>query len=113
MVPSPVNNPASLGSPFTSAASPLAAGSPGMPRPSPRSLQSPHSAQSGGQSGATSKNQIPATRLLPQRLWAGATPTPLTAHALDEICKPSPPPPTPAGHPAPLGPIISSSHLYM
>ena len=39
MVPSPVNNPASLGSPFPSAASPLAAGSPSMPRPSPRSLQ--------------------------------------------------------------------------
>ena len=59
-----------LGSPFPSAASPLAVGSPGMgPRPSPRGtgpLPSPHSAQSGsGQSSQTgNRNQVPASRLV-------------------------------------------------
>ena len=111
MAPSPVNNP-SLGSPFPSAASPLAVGSPGMARPSPRPLPSPHSGQGGGQGSQQNKNQVPASRLLPQRLWAGATPTPLTAKALDDICRPSPPPPTPNGHPAPLGPYLQLSPLH-
>ena len=105
-----------LGSPFPSAASPLAVGSPGMgPRPSPRGagpLPSPHSG-SGGQSSQTgNRNQVPASRLLPQRLWAGATPTPLTAKALDDICKPSTPPPTPNGHRPPLGPALELSPLH-
>ena len=82
-----------------------------MPRPSPRSLQSPHSVHSGGQPGSGGKSQVPTSRLLPQRLWAGANPTPLTAKALDEICKSSPPPPTPSGHPTPLGPVVSISPL--
>ena len=60
-----------LGSPFPSAASPLAVGSPGMgPRPSPRGagpLPSPHSG-SGGQSSQTgNRNQVPASRLVDLR----------------------------------------------
>ena len=60
-----------LGSPFPSAASPLAVGSPGMgPRPSPRGagpLPSPHSG-SGGQSSQTgNRNQVPASRLVDER----------------------------------------------
>ena len=103
----------SLGSPFPSAASPMAVGSPGMPRPSPRPLQSPHSVQSqSGQGSQHSKNQAPSSRLLPQRLWAGATPTPLTAEALDDICRPSPAPPTPNGHTPPLGPSLNLSPLH-
>ena len=74
-------------------------------------LQSPHSVHSTGQSGTASKSQVPVSRLLPQRLWAGATPTPLTAKSLDEICKPSSPPPTPKDHMAPLGPTVLISPL--
>lgn len=104
MAPSPVNQ----GSPFPSAASPMAVGSPGMARPSPRPLPSP--AQ--GREGQQGRNQAPASRLLPQRIWAGATPTPLNSKALEDICKSTPPPPTPNGHLPPIGPHLNLSPLH-
>ncbi|XP_046397458.1 mediator of RNA polymerase II transcription subunit 14 [Ischnura elegans] len=98
-------------SPFPSSHSPAAAvggtsnwpGSPGMPRPSPvsrplQSLQSPQSQEYSkaglgmhhvhlmGSLGAG------ATRVLPQRSWAGAIPTVITQEALDVLCSPSPHP---------------------
>ena len=79
LIPSPIP----AGSPFT-AASPLG-GSPG-PRPSPR-----HPGNSPNPSAAPppSSHQTPS-RILPQRLWAAAIPTPLTSKAFDELCRPSP-----------------------
>lgn len=108
MAPSPVNNP-SVGSPFPSAASPMAVGSPGMPRPSPGSRPMPSPAAN-AQLG--NKNHAPSSRLLPQRIWAGATPTALTSKALEEICKPSPLPPTPNNHLPPLEPHLELSPLH-
>lgn len=72
--PSPANPMGSVGSPFPSVQSPAGIGS---PRPSPRQTSGPSPAPR------------PQARLLPQRLWAGANPTPLTAQAFDEICRPS------------------------
>ena len=47
-----------------------------------------------GRAGASSSG--PARLLPQQRLWAGANPTPLSASAFDEICRPCPtPPPSP------------------
>lgn len=81
MVPSPINPVNSVGSPFPSVQSPLAAGSPGAIRPSPRPNRShtPNLQQS-----------QPIARILPPRLWAGAQPTPLTFQAFDELCRPCP-----------------------
>ena len=73
----PLPSPGTGGSPFPSAASPLG-GSP-RPRPSPRH---PGSSPHPGASHST------PSRILPQRLWAAAIPTPLTAKAWDELCRP-------------------------
>uniref|UniRef100_A0A1B0CC39 Mediator of RNA polymerase II transcription subunit 14 n=1 Tax=Lutzomyia longipalpis TaxID=7200 RepID=A0A1B0CC39_LUTLO len=60
-------------------------GSPSMPRPSPRSGQSPDH-----------KQQQPTTphlsRVLPARSWAGAVPTLLSHEAFDTLCRPCPHP---------------------
>ncbi len=86
--PSPANPIGSVGSPFPSAQSP--AGGPGgspAPRPSPRQTTGLSPAPQGASSHSTSSSR-PSARLLPQRLWAGAHPTPLTASAFDDICRP-------------------------
>uniref|UniRef100_A0A0K2TAA1 Mediator of RNA polymerase II transcription subunit 14 n=1 Tax=Lepeophtheirus salmonis TaxID=72036 RepID=A0A0K2TAA1_LEPSM len=77
-VRSPLNHP--IGSPFHSSSvpSPLAVGSPVTQRPSSKP----------GYHGSTFTSRA-LPRLLPQRLWAGANPTPLTLNAFDDICKPS------------------------
>ena len=72
----PTPSPMGAGSPFT-AASPLG-GSP-RPKPSPRHA---------GSSPNPSVSQ-PPSRILPQRLWAAAIPTPLSVKAFDELCRPS------------------------
>lgn len=82
------------GSPFA-ALSPAASnwpGSPNIPRPSPRSGQSPDHKpiQIGG--GAPGGGGHHLNRVLPQRSWAGAVPTLLTQEALDTLCRPSPHP---------------------
>ena len=95
-VPSPIN-PNSVGSPFSG--NPNSVGSPSGSmhgnRPSPRpGLHSPsmHSSASHlgqgntGQSGGATGQ--PRNRILPQRLWAGANPTPLTNKAFAELCRP-------------------------
>ena len=69
MAPSPANPAGSVGSPFPSVQSPMAGQS---PRPSPRMGQS-----ASGHGGGPSQQSLSA-RILPQRLWAGAHPTPLT-----------------------------------
>ena len=80
----PLPSPGTGGSPFpSSAASPLG-GSP-RPRPSPRH---PGSSPNPSGHGTTAAHQAPA-RILPQRLWAAAIPTPLTFKAFDELCRPS------------------------
>lgn len=94
-VPSPINPGGSVGSPFPSAQSPMAVGSPSVPRPSPRQPglsphMSPGPAGINSQSGSKDSASKPVSRLLPQRLWAGAHPTPLTAKKFDEICKECP-----------------------
>jgi len=72
----PAPSPIGAGSPFT-AASPLG-GSP-RPKPSPRNP------------GASPNPSVaqPPSRILPQRLWAAAIPTPLSVKAFDELCRPS------------------------
>ena len=81
----PTPSPLPAGSPFT-AASPLG-GSP-RPRPSPRHPAS--SPSPAGPAGGSSYNAVGHTgRILPQRLWAAAIPTPLTVKAFDELCRPS------------------------
>ncbi len=90
--PSPVNPIGSVGSPFPSVQSPMA-GSPsivGGPRPSPRNTHGMPS-PAGHPHAAASHPSAPmtASRLLPQRLWAGAHPTPLTLQAFDDLCKPA------------------------
>lgn len=72
----PAPSPLAAGSPFT-AASPMA-GSP-RPKPSPRHA---------GSSPNPSVSQA-SSRILPQRLYAAAIPTPLTVKAFDELCRPS------------------------
>ena len=67
----PTPSPIGAGSPFT-AASPLG----GSPRPKPSPRHSPSVSQ-------------PPSRILPQRLWAAAIPTPLSGKAFDELCRPS------------------------
>jgi len=79
----PIPSPIPAGSPFT-AASPLG-GSP-RPRPSPRH---PGSSPNPSAVFPPSSHQVPS-RVLPQRLWAAAIPTPLTSKAFDELCRPSP-----------------------
>jgi len=79
----PIPSPIPAGSPFT-AASPLG-GSP-RPRPSPRH---PGSSPNPSAVFPPSTHQTPS-RILPQRLWAAAIPTPLTSKAFDELCRPSP-----------------------
>jgi len=78
----PIPSPIQAGSPFT-AASPLG-GSP-RPRPSPRH---PGSSPNPSAIFPSSSHQTPS-RILPQRLWAAAIPTPLTTKAFDELCRPS------------------------
>ena len=93
--PSPIN-PNSVGSPF--GGNPNSVGSPsGMHgnRPSPRpGIHSPsmHSTAHLGQGSSnpsSAKSNHPRNRILPQRLWAGANPTPLTNKAFAELCRPS------------------------
>jgi len=76
----PTPSPMGVGSPFT-AASPLG-GSP-RPKPSPR-----HAGSSPNPSVLPTVSQTPS-RILPQRLWAAAIPTPLTCKAFDELCRPN------------------------
>ena len=95
-VPSPIN-PNSVGSPF--GGNPNSVGSPGGAlhgnRPSPRpGIHSPMHGSSSHLGLSTSghpsaRNGQPRNRILPQRLWAGANPTPLTDKAFAEICRPS------------------------
>ena len=101
----PLPSPGQSGSPFPSAASPLG-GSP-RPRPSPRNPgSSPNPSM--GHSGGGGVHQTP-TRILPQRLWAAAIPTPLTFKAFDELCRPSQLPGTsPAGNQL----LVSPLHRY-
>ena len=73
----PAPSPLGAGSPFT-AASPMG-GSP-RPRPSPRHT---------GSSPSPAVSHVTASRILPQRLYAAAIPTPLTVKAFDELCRPS------------------------
>lgn len=102
----------SVGSPFSSVLSPMGVGSPGMNRPSPRPGMSPQPCTSAGQQvernkldliefdsnklscqGAqqiSDRNNQPSYRVLPQRGWAGANPTPITHGAFDEMCRPAP-----------------------
>ena len=94
-VPSPIN-PNSVGSPF--GGNPNSVGSPsgGMHgRPSPRpGIHSPsmHTSSSHLGQGVSGPSGVrggqPRNRILPQRLWAGANPTPLTNKAFAELCRP-------------------------
>jgi mediator of RNA polymerase II transcription subunit 14 len=107
------------------------AGSPsvvGGPRPSPRNthgLSSPaqHHGQGGGGggggTGTSTSNSLQHsssfnTRLLPQRLWAGAHPTPLTLQAFDDLCKPAPTPsPGPGLFVPPSSQTLSPLHCFL
>ena len=53
------------------------------PKPSPR-----HAGSSPNPSVLPTVSQTPS-RILPQRLWAAAIPTPLTCKAFDELCRPN------------------------
>jgi len=62
-----------------------------------------------GHSGGGGVHQTP-TRILPQRLWAAAIPTPLTFKAFDELCRPSQLPGTsPAGNQL----LVSPLHRFL
>ena len=113
-VPSPIN-PNSVGSPFggnpNSVGSPTGAvhGSrpsprPGLYSPSMHSGAGSHLGQGlSGHSGAKATAQ--RARILPQRLWAGANPTPLTSNAFAELCQPS--------HLQPPGPNLAVSNIQL
>ena len=101
----PLPSPGQSGSPFPSAASPLG-GSP-RPRPSPRNPgSSPNPSM--GHTGGSGVHQTP-TRILPQRLWAAAIPTPLTFKAFDELCRPSQ---LPGASPTGNQLLVSPLHRY-
>ena len=101
----PLPSPGQSGSPFPSAASPLG-GSP-RPRPSPRNPgSSPNPSM--GHGGGSGVHQTP-TRILPQRLWAAAIPTPLTFKAFDELCRPSQ---LPGASPTGNQLLVSPLHRY-
>ena len=94
--PSPANPVGSVGSPFPSVHSPMGVGSPGLNRPSPRPGMSPNPGSVSSHHAAMQQDRSSSSRVLPQRLWAGANPTPLTHKAFDEMCRPCPlSPPTP------------------
>ena len=94
-VPSPVA-PGSVGSPFA-AQSPMA-------QPSPRPINSP----APGSNNPGKSNPSLTSRTLPQRLWAGSNPTPLTPQGITELCKPcvlQPPAPNLYVSPIQLSPL--------
>ncbi|XP_021960036.1 mediator of RNA polymerase II transcription subunit 14 isoform X1 [Folsomia candida] len=70
------SSPAPMPSPWANA------GSPGMPRPATRVGHSP-------QGHGDNRQSVSTSRVLPQKSWAGAIPTTLTADALDILCTPT------------------------
>ena len=96
--PPAMRQPSPAGAPYPSPGNPQAPSPGGFTVPSPSmggspfpSAQSPASVNSpagnknnkAGKSGGTA-----VSRVLPQRLWAGSTPTPLTSKALADMCTP-------------------------
>ena len=121
--PSPAQQPSpagAVGSPFPSAQSPLGAGSP-APRPSPRPSQTglspaPGSVGPSGSGGGGGLTARPSARILPQRLWAGANPTPLTLQSFEEICKPPQVQPPQGGPPQAQQPpvaVLAPVHRFL
>lgn len=114
--PSPANPVGSVGSPFSSVHSPMGVGSPGLNRPSPRPGMSPQPSSTSGHQGMTSHSDrllSSSSRVLPQRLWAGANPTPLTHTAFDEMCKPCPLAPPLPNTSVPTNIVLAPLHRFL
>jgi len=71
----------------------MGVGSPGLNRPSPRPGMSPNPGSVPSHHNLQMHHDrvvSSSSRVLPQRLWAGANPTPLTHKAFDDMCRPCP-----------------------
>ncbi|QQP57449.1 Uncharacterized protein FKW44_002448, partial [Caligus rogercresseyi] len=91
MTPASPHTAGFLQSPPSSLRNPRLQANRAEPSPFHSSVQSPLAVGSPANQRQIQQQQQPRAlpRLLPQRLWAGSNPTPLTLNAFDEICKPS------------------------